>query len=172
LLHFEAKYSFQMFFLPWLKLVLSLNQDLSSKLKFHTYIPMRRQFMTSPCWVMCRAAGSRSPLLLVMPLYEADTQWKDANKNREEPSTQKQNSVEVEHQFRTSPPLPLEKFSEFCNLRISPILASILVTISNGTSLTKSLHCLGLRTYSDGLLLSCWWRDPLLFTLASAGYDN
>jgi hypothetical protein len=59
------------------------------------------------------------PLLLVMPLYEAATQWKDADKNREEPSTQKQNSVEVEHQFRTSPPLPLEKFSEFCNLHIT-----------------------------------------------------
>ncbi len=37
------------------------------------------------------------PLLLVMPLYEAATQWKDVDKNREEPSTQKQNSVEVEH---------------------------------------------------------------------------
>jgi len=50
------------------------------------------------------------PLLLVMPLDEAATQWKDADKNREEPSTQKQNSVEVEHQFRTSPPLPLEAY--------------------------------------------------------------
>jgi hypothetical protein len=51
------------------------------------------------------------PLLLVMPLYEAATQWKEADKNREEPSTQNQNSPEVEHQIKTSPPLPLENFS-------------------------------------------------------------
>jgi hypothetical protein len=38
--------------------------------------------------------------LLGMPLYQAAAQWKDTDKKREEPSTQKQNSVEVEHQFK------------------------------------------------------------------------
>jgi hypothetical protein len=107
------------------------------------------------------------PLLLVMPLYEDATQWKDTDKNREEPSTQKQNSVEVEHQFRTSPPLPLEKFSEFCNLHITHFSLHISDQV-----LPSLFNVWASGRYSDGFFLSCWWKDPLLFTLeAGAGYD-